>query len=185
MSKLLFLDTETTGLDPDKNGVIQVAMIAGNDEFNVKLNPLSLGVKVDKEALKINGIKKKHIKKRMNHELAFGKMIEWLDERVNKYDKTDKFVVVGYNVKFDVEMLHGWARREEFEYMGSYIDWRVIDVLTLARTAHYLGQLPGEPENFKLGTICELYGIDGATHDALEDIRATKELFNKIIKEWE
>jgi DNA polymerase-3 subunit epsilon len=103
---------------------------------------------------------------------------------INKYDKEDKFIAVGYNIKFDVEMLHGEANRQGVKYFGSYIDWRVIDVLVLARTAHYLGQLPEEPENFKLGTICKLYGIAEPTHDALDDIRATKELFEKITGEW-
>lgn len=183
-SKLLFLDTETTGLDPNKNGVIQVAMIHGNHELEFKVNPLPLGVKVDKEASKINGYKKKHIKKLPNHKAMFEKMKGYLDIYLNPFDKEDKFTVVGYNVKFDVEFLHGWAEKEEFKFMGSYLDWRVIDVLVLARTAHYLGQMPSEPENFKLETICKVYGITINAHDALDDIKATKELFEIITREW-
>ena len=68
--------------------------------------------------------------------------------------------------------------------MGSYLDWRVIDVLVLARTAHYLGQMPSEPENFQLETICGVYGIMIDAHDAMDDIKATKILFETIIKEW-
>ena len=182
--KLLFIDVETTGLNPNKNGVIQVAMLHQDKELNLQVNPIPLGVKIDKEALKINGVKKKWIKKMPDHEKQFQKMLNFLEEYVNPFKKDDKFVAVGYNVKFDVEFLHGWAKREDYKYMGSFIDWRVIDVLVLARTAHYLGQMPSEPENFKLGTICKVYGIKEPQHDALDDIKATRELFLKITKEW-
>lgn len=182
--KLLFLDTETTGLNPKKHGVIQVGMIYGKQELMFNVNPIPLGVKIDKEALKVNGIKKKKIKKYTDHHVQFAHMLDFLGKGVNQYNKKDKYVVVGYNVKFDVEFLHGWAEREDFVYLGSYLDWRVIDVLVLARTAHYLGQMPSEPEDFKLSTICEIYGIEGANHDALDDIRATKELFEAITKKW-
>ena len=180
--KLLFIDTETTGLDANKHGIIQIAALYEDDVFNARNNPLSYGAKIDKEALKINGIKKKKIKK--FSDTALEDFVEWMDQYVNKFDTNDKFIAVGYNVKFDVEMLHGEARRQNFEFMGSYIDWRVIDVLVLARTAHYLGQMPKEPDDFKLATICEVYGLDVPPHDALEDILATKRLFERIVGEW-
>ena len=183
-TKLLFLDTETTGLDPDKHGVIQVAMLTYDGrELNLKINP-GKGVEYDKEALKINGIKKKKIKKFPPHEDQFNEMLDFLGEDVNKFDAGDKYLVVGYNVKFDIDMLHGWARREGYKYMGSFLDWRVIDVLVLARLAHYLGQMPGEPEDFKLGTICKLYNIEEPSHDAMTDVEATKSLFEEIIFNW-
>ncbi len=181
--KLLFMDTETTGLNPNKHGVIQVAMLYGNKKLNLRVNPGK--VKYDKEALSINGIKKKEIKKFPDNEMQFNKMIDFLKLDVVPYNKEDKYIAVGYNVKFDVEMLHGWARRRDYKYLGSYIDWRVIDVLVLARVAHYLGQMPKEPEDFKLGTICRVYGIKIPTHDAMADIKATKELFYKITSQWE
>ena len=182
--KLLFVDVETTGLNPDRHGVIQLAALHEGSQFVARVNP-GKAVLYDKEALKVNGIKKKKIKKFPKSSVVMDNFVQWMKKEINPYDKNDKFIAVGYNVKFDVEFLHGWARREGFMYMGSYIDWRVIDVLVLARTAHYLGQLPGKPEDFKLVTICELYGINGATHDALEDIEATRELFYKITRRWE
>ena len=184
MNKILFLDTETTGLDPNKNGIIQVAMLTEDGcELNMRVNP-GKKVKYDKEALKINGIKKKQIKKFPKSKEQFKGMIKWLETLVVPFDPKDKLIVVGYNVKFDVEMLHGWARREKFKYMGSYLDWRVIDVLVLTRMAHYLGQLPEEPENFKLGTICKVFGIDEPTHDAMDDVYAVRAIFYKLVEDW-
>ena len=44
MKKLLYFDTETTGLDPVRNGIIQIAGIIVIDgevkeEFNIKMQP--------------------------------------------------------------------------------------------------------------------------------------------------
>ncbi len=185
--KFLYLDCETTGLDPNVHGVIQVACIVTEgktinvakevDRCNLFFNPKSLGCKIDKEALKINGRTKKEIKKFPKD--TFNKLLSFFERHINKYDKEDKFTVVGQNVKFDVEFLHGWAKREEFKYMGSFVDWRVIDTLVLARLEYALGNI--NPPDFKLATLCMEYNIKEPDHDAMDDIVATKELLERMI----
>lgn len=186
--KFLYLDCETTGLDADKHGVIQVACIVTKgeniisakevDRLNLRFNPISIGCEVSKEALEVNGIKKKEIKTFPTD--SFKKLIKFFEKHINKYDKEDKFVVIGQNVKFDVEMLHGWARRENFDFMGSFVDWRVIDTLSIARLESSLGKI--NPENFQLATLCKEYGIEEPDHDAMDDITATKHLLEQMIK---
>jgi len=186
--KFLYLDCETTGLDPDIHGVLQVACIVTEGEtitkakeigrLDVLFNPKSIGCKIDKGALEINGHKKKAIKKYPKH--TFKTLLSFFRKHINPYDKEDKFIVVGQNVKFDVEFLHGWAKREGFEFMGSYVDWRVIDTLVLARLEYALGNI--NPPDFKLGTLCMEYGIDEPDHNAMTDIIATKKLLMKMLK---
>lgn len=190
LRKMLWLDTETTGLNPNKNGVIQIAALYEEGKipyyentpyvFNELSN--ALGCKIDKETLRLNGHKKKKIKKYQDSSDTFNHFISFLEDRVNPYDKEDKITVMGYNVKFDLEMLHGWAKREKFDYLGSYLDWRVVDVLVIARNEWLMGRMPSDPENFKLGTICKVYGIPEPDHDALTDIKATRELYFKMIE---
>jgi DNA polymerase-3 subunit epsilon len=187
--KFLYLDCETTGLDPNKHGVIQVACLYAEgrdilrakikDRLNLRFNPLSIGCEIDKEALKINGIKKKEIKKFPTD--SFQDLIFFLDTYINPYKPEDKLIVIGQNVKFDVEFLHGWAKREGFEYMGSYIDWRVIDTLVIARLQHALGNI--NPPDFKLATLCKEYLIEEPDHDAMDDIIATEKLLKRMIGE--
>ena len=189
-TKFLWVDTETGGVDPQINGIIQIAGIYEigkglhknnqGTKFEALVNPLD--TKLEKKALKINGHKKKKIKKYPKDTLP--KFIDFLDARVNKFNKSDKLLILGYNVKFDLEMIHAWAKREGFEFMGSYLDWRIVDVAVLARTAHALGIMPENPINFKLGTICKIYGIKEPTHDAMDDIIATRKLFFKLTKGW-
>lgn len=190
LKKMLWLDTETTGLDANKHGVIQIAALYEEAQipyyanipfiFNEMSN--AIGCKVDKEALRINGRKKKEIKKFPNSGETFSHFIAFLDERVNKFNKEDKITIMGYNVKFDLEMIHAWAKRENYEYLGSYLDWRVVDVLVIARNEWLMGRMPSEPEDFKLGTICKVYGINPPNHDALQDIKATRELYFKMME---
>ena len=186
--KFLYLDCETTGLDPDVHGVLQVACIVTEgktileaievERFEVLFNPKSIGCKIDKEALKINGHKKKKIKKYPKD--TFTKLLQFFGRYINGFDKEDKFIVVGQNVKFDIEFLHGWAKRENYDYMGSFVDWRVIDTLVIARLQYALGYI--NPPNFKLGTLCKEYGIDEPDHDAMTDIVATKKLLKAMLK---
>lgn len=190
LKKMLWLDTETTGLDFKKHGIIQIAALYEEAEIpyyaNIPFifNELSnaMGCKIDKEALRINGHKKKKIKNYPNSGETFNHFIDFLDTRINKFNKEDKMTIMGYNVKFDLEMLHAWAKREGYEYLGSYLDWRVVDVLVIARNEWLMGRMPKEPKDFKLGTICEVYGIKAPDHDALHDIKATRELYFKILE---
>jgi len=179
--KLLWLDLETTGLIPCEHSPIQIAAIYEHGErvetFDRLVNPE--GFKIDKEALKINGHKKKKLKTYPTDTLD--KFVAFMDCYVDKYDKDDKFTVIGYNVKFDLEMIHCWARKKGFDYMGSYLDWRVVDVLVLARNEWLMGNMPSEPKDFKLGTICEVYGVKVPDHDAAVDIKATRELYHRMM----
>jgi len=190
-NKFFWLDTETGGVDPQVNGIIQIAGIYQEsktirgvsktlESFEALVHPRK--TKITKEALEINGHKKKKIKKYPKDSLI--KFTDFMDRYVQKFNKEDKLLIVGYNVKFDLDMIHAWAKRENFEFMGSYLDWRVVDVLVLARTAHALGLMPENPVDFQLGTICKIYGIKAPTHDAMDDIVATRKLFFKLIKGW-
>lgn len=186
--KFLYLDCETTGLDPHRHGVIQVACIIATgetllsavevDRCDLLFNPMSIGCEVDKEALQINGHKKRKIRRYPTDTLDV--LISFLDTYIDPYDPKDKFVVIGQNVKFDVEFLHGWARREDFQFMGSYVDWRVIDTLVIARLQAALGKI--DPENFQLATLCKEYGLKAPNHNAMDDIVATKKLLKRMLK---
>jgi len=180
--KMLWLDTETTGLDPNKNGVIQIAALYEEAQIPYYANIPFVFNELYKEALRINGHKKKKIKKYPKSSDTFNHFIDFLDSRINKFNKADKMTIMGYNVKFDLEMLHGWAKREGYEYLGSYLDWRVVDVLVIARNEWLMGRMPVEPEDFKLDSICKVYGIKPPDHDALVDIKATRKLYFKMME---
>ena len=188
VKKCCFLDLESSGLDSKENAVLQIACIyeedgVVKDTFNSYLKPTKDKI-ITSEALLVNGITKKQIKKFPKSKKVFYDFINFLDSKVDKFDKEDKMTLIGYNVNFDRNFLNQLAVDNNFKYLHAYIDYRMVDVMQLSRTAWLLGIMPENPINFKLGTICKLYGIEEPTHDAMDDISATRELFLELTKGW-
>lgn len=196
--KILWIDTETTGLNPIENGVHQVAGLIELDvideanpliTFDINANPLwnckvsswyDKGKKCEVDALSISGKTKDDLLNYQTYMLGMHELTSILSGHVNLEDKTDKFILAGYNVGFDKDMLFGWATVVGDKSLGKYIDHRVIDVMTLARAAYAMG-LMVEPKDFKLETLAEKYGIAIDAHNALSDIEATRKLFFVLI----
>ena len=185
--KILFIDTETTGLSFQKSGLTQLSGIVRIDKkdvetFNFFIKPFK-GAEINQKALEIQGRKVEDFEdeKYVSEEKAYFYFKKLLEKYVNKYDKNDKFVVAGYNVKFDVDMLQAFFKRQNDNYLFSYIGSAPIDPLPCIGMLQLCGLLP-VLENNKLETWCKHFGIEFKAHDSLEDIKATKELIFKIAK---
>ena len=97
----------------------------------------------------------------------------------NRYDKTDKFYPCGHNVVFDLNFLNNLFQTNGQKYgTGAYQNWRAIDTRVMANIAAFDGKL--DVKDVKLETLCKHFGIEIQAHDALSDIRATRELFFKL-----
>ena len=184
--KILFIDTETTGLSFQKSGLTQLSGIVRIDKkdvetFNFFIKPFK-GAEINQKALEVQGrtVEDFEEEKYTSEEKAYFYFKKVLEKYVNKYDKNDKFVVAGYNVKFDVDMLQAFFKRQNDNYLFSYIDYQTLDPLPCIKLLQLCGILP-ELENNKLETWCKYFGIEFEAHDSLEDICATKELIFKIV----
>ena len=185
--KILFIDTETGGVDPKISALIQLSGIVRIDkkdveEFNFFIRPFEHS-EVSPEALKVQGRTLEDLKseKYISEEKAYFYFKKILDKYVNKYDKNDKFIIAGYNVKFDIEILQALFKRQKDNYLFSYISSNILDPLPCIGMLQLCEILP-VLENNKLETWCKYFGIEFSAHDSLEDIRATKQLIFKIAK---
>jgi DNA polymerase-3 subunit epsilon len=99
---------------------------------------------------------------------------------VDKYNKKDKFFLIGYNIGFDDSFMREMWRRNKDVYYGSWFWWPPIDVAVLA--CHYLKGERHRLENFKLSTLAEYLNIkrEGNAHDALSDIHITREIYKRV-----
>ncbi len=182
MKKVIYFDTETTGINPRSHAIIQLSGIIEIDnvikeEFNFKIAPFDNDL-IDEKALQVNNYTKEQIKAFKAPRLAFDEIEKLLDKYINRYDKNDKFYPAGYNIRFDIEFLKNFFEKNFNLYFGSYFNYRAIDGLYLAHFLDYINyfNLP----NYKLITVCDYYGIKLQAHDAMNDIRATRELILKI-----
>lgn len=190
-----YCDTETTGLDPVKNDVIEVCFWRMGDEESrtwrfKPLNPES----IDDRALKVNG----HLREDILGLTAFGRET-YLDPRevlpeIEAWIMEDgcsatERVFVGQNPDFDYEFLFNlWKKCDYFEEFP-FGFWRngnenvgfTLDTIQIAR---FIDLLLGKKRRFyNLGSLVKSFGIKKAqAHRADGDVQMTKELFEKMMK---
>ncbi len=175
---LAFIDFETTGLKYDSE-IIEMAAIlveSGNleitEEWSVKVKPQNIAA-ADPESLAINGYNE----------------TEWLGAMEIKpalqvfLEKTANRVLVGHNLSVDWLWLH----RSLFEngllasmkYGSGQFYYQGFDTISLAYAK--LRSAAGI-EKFSLEELTQYFGIGrNRAHRALDDARATYELFLKLI----
>lgn len=184
--KVLYFDTETTGLDPVKNDIIQLAgMVEINgkikEEFNFFSQPFSYE-NVSQEALDIYGISIDTIKGFPKPETLRIRLIRLMGKYVDKYNRNDKFYPAGQNVKFDIDFLEENFKKNNDMYFGSWF-WRYcIDLYSLSTILRYKEIL--NTENLKLETLARHFEVELKAHDAMSDIKATREIIRIIMDRY-
>lgn len=184
MKKFIF-DLETTGLDPKKHGIIQMAGIISlsdnsKHKFNFKQKPFP-GQQLDPVALEITGTTPEMIEGYADPKQVYKALITLMSKYVDRFDSKDKFIIVGYNSAFDVGFLREFFRLNNDKYYGSWFSsYNMIDVHKLFTALRGSGLYPELEalENMKLKTVAEFYKIKIDAHDALSDIYATEKLFD-------
>ena len=180
--KILWLDTETTGLSPWKQDVIQMAGIVEIDgkvmeKFEFKCQP-HFWEDIQQQALDVHGYSEEDLAEFPKPAKVWNQFCRVLDTYVDKYDKTDKFIMAGYNVGFDFDFMKSWWSKCEQSYFGSYFEYKQFDVypLVFLFDQKYNWQMP----KHKLVNICEFLSIEIHAHDALADIEATKKVYDRL-----
>lgn len=184
--KILYFDTETTGLDPITNDIIQLAgiiVIDGKEQetFNLRVQPFNYET-VQQGALDVNGISLSALKQYPEPIVSYADFVNMLGRYVDKYDKNDKFTPAGYNVRFDMDFLSNFFLKNNDNYFGSWFNWKLIDPLPLLHFLDFAGKI--NLPNYKLSTVCAHYNIEINAHDALGDIQATRILISHIYKNF-
>lgn len=181
--KRAWLDLETTGLDPNKHAIHQLALLVDDGssihEFSCRIQPHENAV-VDPRALEATETEFSDLARGEPPASIHQQLKSFLNQFVNPRDRCDKLVLFGYNVRFDEDFLRAFFRRQNDNFFGSWFWTPAVCVMTLAmeRLQSIRPTLP----NFKLSTV---YGhVIGAplvnAHDALADITATKELYDAL-----
>ena len=184
MSKILYFDSETTGIDPVKNDIIQLSgavEIDGDvkEVFDIKMQPHSFE-NISNEALEVHGMTIEDIKKFQPAKEGYYKFISILQKYVSKFDRSDKFYPAGYNAGFDINFVAEKFKKCGDKYLGSWWNWNAIDPLPILRWMDMKGKI--SLVNYKLETVCKHFGIEIKAHDALSDIQATIKVIKAVEK---
>ena len=187
MKKLCFLDLETTGVDKELSAIHQISGIIEIDgkeieSFDFKVRPFD-GAEFSEEAMLKGNVTKELLMTYPEMSEVFPKLQAVLGRHCNKFDKKDKYHIVGYNIlSFDTQFLRKFYDRCNDKYFGSWFWSGGIDVLSLAEQA--LLEERCEMENFKLETVAKVLlseNIDSTkTHTADYDIKITRDIYHLL-----
>ena len=184
--KLMFFDLETTGVNPGKNGIHQISGMIEIDgvekerfDFHVQPNPKAI---IEEQALSVAGVTREQVLNYPPMGEVHNELVAMLGKYVDKFNKKDKFFLVGYNnASFDNQFLRGFFLQNGDNYFGSWLWSNSIDVMVLA--SQHLATCRHDMENFKLATVAKFMGInvnDEALHDAYYDIYLTREIYKLL-----
>lgn len=180
---LIFLDTETTGTEKEIHGIHQISGIVevnGDivDSFDFKFRPFETCEWSEEALIACHKTKEEILAYTDDEQTGILKFITVLNKYINKFDKTEKAFIVGYNIKFDFEMLITSFLRNNEKYFFSYFWSNPIDVMTIA--GYSLMMFRHLMVDFKLITVAKQFKIqleEEKLHDALYDIEITRNVY--------
>ena len=168
----IILDTETTGLSPEKGDrILEIACIETKDLIPTKkvfyklINPER---EVSEDAFKIHGYSYEKLKREKKFEEIADEFLEFINGK--------KLII--HNAEFDISFINHELKKINKNLININ---NVVDTLEIAR-----GKFPGTSNS--LDNLCKRYGIDSSKrekHNALLDCQLLREVYINLIDQKE
>jgi DNA polymerase III subunit epsilon len=194
--KVIFIDVETTGTNPERHGLTQISGCIQIDNevrefFDYYVRPFPADL-IEDAALKVTGIDRRQFLQPSDPNFlqvtgqefldpfdVFAAFKQMLSGYVDQYDKADKLQFVGYNShSFDMPFMRRFWEKNNDRFFGSWFWYPCLDVMLV--WAQILQPERGQLPNFKLATVARHCGIevdDTRLHDSRYDIELTRQLW--------
>lgn len=169
------VDTETTGLDPKENEILELAIVGldGDVLLHTKVKPVRIET-ANERALEINNYNEADWADAPTFDEIKDKVVELLENRI----------FIGQNPQFDRNFLVEALDRVGVEKAYRKVDYHTIDTITLA----WEHLAPCGLNRLNLEAICEFLGIPldrEKRHGALADAQATRTVYLMILRATE
>ncbi len=115
-------------------------------------------------------------------EEGYSNIFNLICKYTEQFSKQDKFTFVGYNVKFDIDMLYSLFIRNNNKFMFGLFWGNPLEIMSLATLK--FEKIRHLMPNFKLITVAKTAGLDiedDKLHDAMYDIIVTRDLLLKLL----
>ena len=171
----VFVDTETSGLDPRHHSILSVCL--GNKDigyktFHIRPDPDNI---IDPKAMEVNKIDLDGLWE--DQSIAF---LEYLQTMFAEHGQLEP---IGHNYMFDIGFIQQVLGRRGYEkffsrrYLDTMIIAKFIDEALLDREGKVVHR-----GGYSLKSLCEEYDIENEfAHTAEGDVRATETLYHKLV----
>lgn len=171
--------------------IMQIAAIAVNGSFR-ELEVFEEKIQFDERQAVRHTLRKRHYSRarwkrdaRRDRDVAvdFGAFLArhaTVDVRSGRGQPFNVAQLVAHNAEFDGPFLRMWFERMGLFFPGAY---RVFCTMQRAMWLFQEDRTLRPPGDFKLGTLCDYFGVNlrpADAHDALADVRATVGLYRAI-----
>jgi CRISPR-associated protein Cas2 len=161
-TELVFLDLETTGLNPDEDEIIEIGAVKvtyeGCSEFN---RLIKIQKNIPNQVQKLTGI--------TNEMLADGMLLKDALNELQQF--IQHATLIGYNISFDLKFLN----RDLISCSMDLIHNKAIDLLAEAKKRNSF------QSDYKFATTLIEYGINKTVpHRALGDVKLMYELYSHM-----
>lgn len=185
--RLVFVDIETAGLQTWRP-IMQIAAIAVNGSFR-ELEVFEEKIQFDERQAVRHTLRKRHYSRarwkreaRRDRDVAvdFGAFLArhaTIDVGSHRGPPCVVAQLVAHHAEFDGPFLRMWFERMGLFFPGAY---RVFCTLQRAMWLFHEDRTLRPPADFKLGTLCDYFGVNLHPDDALADVRATVGLYRAI-----
>jgi len=181
---ILFIDTETSGLDPKKNCIVEIAAelhVNGQRKTFFTESCYDRDSEVDLGALKVNGKRLAGLNSNKSEEEALRHFCDFLAGLDVK-----EIVLCGHNVHFDVDFIKTRLAKYKLSGWDGAVSYRHLDTCVLSRFIIASGLLPLElgSRGSSLSSFAKMLSIDTSDiklHSAHGDVILCSRVYYKLV----
>lgn len=191
-TKIVFIDTLTTGMNVYKCGIYAIGGIICKDtlegtieqeRFEMRIRPFD-GAYVKPASLWIGGIQNRELYRFKNETESLAWLTHILEKHITASNPKDKAYLAGYNASaFDVPFLRQFFRRNKNDNFYNYFQMQTIDIMSLAAFA-LMRERRGMID-FQLDTTARKLGVEPETserYNCLDNAKTCLDMY-RILKE--
>lgn len=181
MARLLFIDTETGGLDPEKYSLLSVGFVVWDSAlgecYSAEYHLKDKNRRVTKTAQRINKLTDSDFIDAISPLTLIGKFLEIKDAYFSDYAAIP---LAGHNTQFDVQFIKKMFKDNHRSYDNVFLH-RIVDTYSILKFLQDGGAITdtvnSSAQAFKYFEIV----VEGR-HTALGDAKATMKLYEKMLQ---
>ncbi len=191
MNKIVFIDTLTTGLNPERCAIYRIGGIiceesAGGiterQRFDIFSRPFE-NARIMENSLWVGGVTRSNLIYFPEQEDAFRDFFRLVSENVNLRNPKDKIYIAGFNASsFDVPFIRNWFTRNGNQRFRDCFYVQTLDLMSLSAFA--LINERGDMPDFHLETAAKFLGVNpakGERYSCLDNAATCLEMY-KVLK---